>query len=208
MRLGVVAAALMAASGCALPIGYRADYLTERKVAPGEELVGRVLIYTTRADDDSLVTAGATNFSNAGNKIIAPMGLMTREIAAKVFSSVATGGVVVAHDLTDAARFTVIVRPENKGFGYGFPRSKNLGLAATPEVQVAMKLSILDASGKTIHERDYASGVVSGKATFASVDPNELINKLLHKTIEDLMWRAAADVRDYQTSVLGDSRQQ
>jgi hypothetical protein len=199
-RLGGGIAILMAISGCASSIAYRADYVPDREVLADETIAGRVLVYTTRADDERLITAGATSFTGGGAKLTTPVGMMTREIAVKVFSKVATDGAVAASELIDAGRYALVVRPENKDFKHGFPQLKNLGFAITPEVQVEMRVSILDASGKTVFEKDYASGVVEGKSYMMSGKPNERINKLAHETIYDLMRRAAADVRLYQRS--------
>ncbi|MEP7311672.1 MAG: hypothetical protein ABI859_03770 [Pseudomonadota bacterium] len=71
---------------------------------------------------------------------------MTREIAVKVFSKAATDGASTSNDLTDASRYTVVLRPEAKDFTHGFPQLKNLGFAITPEVRWTMRVSILDAA--------------------------------------------------------------
>jgi len=207
-RLGIGIAILMAISGCASSIAYRADYVPDREVVADETISGRVLVYTTRADDERLITAGATSFTGSGAKVTTPVGMMTREIAVKVFSKVATDGAAAANELTDAGRYALVVRPENKDFKYGFPQLKNLGFAITPEVQVEMRVSILDAAGKTVFEKDYASGVVEGKSYMMSGKPHERINKLAHETIYDLMRRAAADVHLYQQSTSVDSQPQ
>jgi hypothetical protein len=186
--------------GCASSIAYRADYVPDKVVADSDRVAGRVLIYTTRSDDERLITAGATSFTGSGAKLTTPIGIMTREIAVKVFSKVATDGANASNELADGGKYTIILRPEAKDFTHGFPQLKNLGFAITPEVRLTMRMSILDVAGKSILERDYDSGVVSGGSYMISGSPMERINRLAHQVMYDLMRRAASDVHVYQQS--------
>ena len=186
--------------GCAASMAYRADYVPDKPVAEGDRISGRVLIYTTEGDDDRLITAGATSFTGGGLKLTTPIGIMSREIALKVFSKVATDGAEASHDLRDASRYTVILRPQAQDFSHGFPQLKNLGFAITPEVRVTLRMTLLDPTGREVYEKDYDSGVVSGPSYMMSGKPVERVNKLAHETMYDLMLRAAADVHVYQQS--------
>lgn len=197
-RLAFAALALAALSGCASSMAYRADYVPDKPFAESERIAGRVLIYTSQADDERLVTAGATSFTGSGMQLTTPVGMMTREIAQKVFGKAATGGADVSHDLGNAAGYTVIVRPQAQQFSHGFPQLKNLGFAITPEVRVTIRVSLLEASGQRVFEKDYDSGVVSGESYMLSGKPVERVNKLAHEAIYELMRKAAADVRAYQ----------
>jgi hypothetical protein len=188
-------------TGCAASIAYRADYVPDKPIADADRISGRVLVYTTRNDDDRLITAGATSFTGSGLKITTPIGIMTREIALKVFSKVSSEGADTSNDLVNAARYTVVLRPEAKDFSHGFPQLKNLGFAITPEVRIALRMTILDRSGKPTIEKDYDSGVVSGPSYMISGSPAERINRLAHETMYDLMRRAADDVHVYQQSL-------
>jgi hypothetical protein len=187
--------------GCASSIAYRADYVPDRAVAQNEHINGKVLVYTSKEDDERLVTGGATSFTGGGAKLTTPIGMMTREIAVKVFSSMATDGATASNDMSDAARFAIVVRPETQEFKYGFPQLKNLGFAITPQVEVTLRVSVLDASGRTQFEQTYSSGVVEGKSYMMSGSPYERINRLAHSTIYDLMRRAADDVRTHLPSI-------
>jgi len=193
-------AALLTLAGCASSIAYRADYVPATAVNVEEKIAGRVLIYTTRADDERLVTSGATSFTGSGAKLTTPIGMMTREIAYKVFSEAAAEGASLSNEIAGTERYSVVVRPEARDFRYGFPQLKNLGFAITPEVEVNLRVSVLDGSGKPLLEKDYASGVVEGKSYMLSGKPNERINQLAHTTIHALLLQAAADVRTFQRS--------
>lgn len=198
MRISRALAALALVSilgGCATSIAYRADYVPDKPIADADRIKGRILIYTTKADDERLVTGGATSFTGSGAKLTTPIGMMTREIALKVFSRLATDGAQSSNDLADSSRFTIVLRPEVQDFKYGFPQLKNLGFAITPQVEVTLRAQIIDSSGHTQFEQTYSSGVVEGKSYMMSGSPYERINKLVHATIYDLMVRAAADVK-------------
>jgi hypothetical protein len=195
----VSACTLLFLSGCAGSMAYRADYVTERPVAANERIEGKVLVYTTKSDDERLVTAGATSFTGSGRQLTTPIGIMTREIALKVFSQVATAGATGANELGDASRYSVVVRPQTEDFKYGFPQAKNMGLWITPQVDMTLRMSILDASGRPVVEKSYSSGVVEGKGYVMSGSPTEKINKLAHQTLYDLLRRAADDVRLYHS---------
>lgn len=181
-------------------MAYRADYVPDKPVADADRINGRVLLYTTQSDDDRLVTAGATSFTGGGMKLTTPVGMMTREIALKVFSKVATDGADASHDLTNSNRYTIVLRPQAQDFTHGFPQLKNLGFAITPEVRVTIRMTVLDTTGKDLLEKDYDSGVVSGPSYMMSGKPVERVNKLAHEVMYDLMLRAASDVHVYQQS--------
>ena len=63
-RVAAMVAALFLC-GCAASMAYRADDVPDKPIAE-DRVMGRVLIYTTRTDDDRLITAGATSFTGAG----------------------------------------------------------------------------------------------------------------------------------------------
>jgi hypothetical protein len=179
-------------------MAYRADYVPDKPVADTDRISGKILVYTTQSDDDRLITAGATSFTGGGMKLTTPIGIMSREIALKVFSKVASDGADASHDLSNASRYTVVLRPQVQDFTHGFPQLKNLGFAITPEVRVSMRMTVLDSAGKDLLEKDYDSGVVSGSSYMFSGKPVERVNKLAHEQLYELMRRAASDVHVYQ----------
>jgi hypothetical protein len=172
----------------------------DKAIADTDRISGRVLIYTTQSDDDRLITSGATSFTGSGLKITIPIGIMTREIAVKVFSKLASDGATAGKDLSDVSRHTVVLRPEAIDLTHGFPQLENLGFAITPEIRLTMRMAIVDPAGKPVVEKDYDSGVVSGGSYMISGAPAERINCLAHEVMYDLMRRAADDVHVYQQS--------
>ena len=195
-RIAAAFAALLLC-GCAASMAYRADYVPEEPIADSDRVTGRVLIYTTRTDDDRLITAGDTSFTGAGVKLTTPVGIMVREIALKVFSKVASDGADESDDFTNPGRYTIVLRPQIANFEYGFAHPK-LGIEITPQVRVTLRITLLDGTGRVMLEKDYDSGVVSGSRHMISGKLVERTNKLAHEAMYDLMRRAAADVHVYQ----------
>ncbi len=192
---GVLAALLLC--GCAASMAYRADDVPDKPIADSDRVMGRVLIYTTQTDDERPITAGATSLMGAGLKLTTSVGIMVREIALEVFSKVATDGADESHDFTNAGRYTIVLRPQIENFEYGFPHPK-LGIEIAPEVRMTLRITLLDATGSVMLEKDYDSGVVSGSRHMISGKLVERTNKLAHEVMYDLMRRAAADVHVYQ----------
>jgi hypothetical protein len=195
IKIAAVVLTTVLLSACAShTMAYRSDYIPDRSAVSSGRISGRVLVYTTRADDARVDTSSAENMGG-GMVLTTPIGIMTREIALKVFSQIATDGAVASNDLTDAGRYSVIVRPESLAFKHGVDAS-NLGFGLATDVQCQMRISILDPSGRTQFERDYDSGVVKGKTQVGiATGMFDKTNKLAHETIYDLMQRAADDVR-------------
>jgi hypothetical protein len=184
--------------GCAASMAYRADDVPDRPIAASDRVMGRVLIYTTRTDDERLITAGSTSFTGAGLKLTTPVGIMVREIALKVFSKAASDGADESDNFANASRYAIVIRPQIENFEYGFPHPKKLGIEITPEVSMTLRITLLDATGRVMLEKDYDSGVVSGDRHVVSGKVVERTNKLAHEVMYDLMRRAAADVHLYQ----------
>jgi len=192
IKIAAVVLATVLLSACAShTMAYHPDYVPDRAGVSGGRISGRVLVYTTRSDDARVDTSGA---DTGGIVLTTPIGAMTREIALKAFSQIATDGAVASNDLTDAGRYSVIVRPESLAYKHGLDVS-GLGFAFATDVQCQMRISILDPSGRTLFERVYDSGVVSGKTQVGiATGVFDKTNKLAHETIYDLMRRAADDV--------------
>jgi hypothetical protein len=198
MRSWVAAISLLALSGCTSSDANRADYLPEKTVAEALRIDGRVLVDTTPVDDEHLVTAVATSFAGSGAKLTTPVGTIAREVAVRVFSRAARDGAVASSELGDLGRYSMVVRPEVMDFSYGFPQLKNLGFAITPEIQLGLRLSILDETGKVALEKEFDSGRVQGSSCMISGSPYERISRLLRESMQDLTIGALAGVRAFQ----------
>lgn len=192
------AAALLAAlslGGCAASIAYRAAAVPEGPFPPADRVQGRVLVYTTLTDDNRWITPGATSVT--AFKMNVQAGVMAREIAVMVFSRVANGA-DESHDLANADRYAIVLRPQIENLEYGFKHPRHLGLEVTPQVRVVMRITLLDPTGRVLLEKDYDSGPVSDGRSLVSEKLVERTDVLAHEAIYDLMLRAAGDVHLFQ----------
>ena len=195
LRVAPMLAALFLC-GCAETLAYRPEDVPDTPIPYPDRITGKILIYTTRTDDDRSITAGSTSLTGAGLKLTVPVGLMVREIALKVFSKAASAGADESDDFTTASRYSIALRPQIENFEYGFPHPK--GVEVKPEVRMTLRISLLDATGRVLLEKDYDSGVVSGSRHLISGKLVERTDKLTHEVMFDLMQRAAADVHLYE----------
>lgn len=198
-RTWVLTITLLAAllGGCAPIATYNAAYITPPSTPEAAKLPGKVLIYTTKADDDTPWSGRPTSFTGSATTLTIPLGLITREIAATVFGDSFRDGAVKSNALPGAAGgYRVIVSPKVSAFSYEYNQLKNAGFAITPTVVLTLEVAVLDSAGKTINQRRYDSGTVEMPAYFMSGSPGEEIGKAAHKAVFDLMVVAARDVRE------------
>ena len=194
LRAVVLLAALFM-GGCAASIAYRAADVPDDQPPPADRIKGLVLVYTTQTDDDRLIRPGATTVT--AFKMSIQAGVMAREIALTVFSRVADGA-DQGHDLASAGRYAIVLRPEIENVEYGFAHPKRLGIEVTPQVRVVMRITLLDATGRVLLEKDYDSGPVSQGRSIVSEHLVERTDELAHEAIYDLMLRAAGDIHVFQ----------
>lgn len=194
LRAAAVLATLFL-GGCAAPIAYRAAYVPDRPTSPVDRVRGRVLVFTTFADDNRSIAPGATSVTLF--KMNVQAGIMARDIAITVFSRVADGA-DATHDLADAGRYAIVVRPQIENIDYGFTHPKHLGIEVTPQVQVVMRITLLDPSGRVLLEKDYDSGPVSKGRSIVGKKLVTRTDMLVHEAIYEVMLRAAGDIQVFQ----------
>ena len=187
--------AMLFLGGCAAAVTYRSAYVPDRPTSPADRVKGRVLVFTTQADDDRSITPGATSLTAFEMNVQA--GVMVREIAVTVFSRVADGA-DEGHDLANAARYAIVIRPQIENIDYGFTHPKHLGIEVTPQVQVVMRITLLDPIGRVLLEKDYDSGPVSKGRSIVGEKLVARTDVLVHEAIYELMLRAAGDIRAFQ----------
>jgi hypothetical protein len=180
---------------CAAPIAYRAAYVPDGPSSSLDRVNGRVLVFTTFTDDNRWIMPGATSVT--AFKMNVQAGVMAREIAVTVFSRVAAGA-DESHDLANAGRYAIVLRPQIENLEYGFTRPKHLGIEVTPQVRVVMRITLLDPIGRVLLEKDYDSGPVSKGRSIVGEKLVERTGVLVHQAIYDAMLRAAGDIHLFQ----------
>src|SRR5579863_1456800 len=195
LRVAAVLATLFL-EGCAASIAYRAADVPGGPTIPTMNRVrGRVLIYTTPTDDNRLITPGPTSVTPF--KMSVQAGVMAREIAMTVFSRVADGA-DESNDFANAGRYAIVLRPQIENLEYGFTHPERLGIEVTPQVRVAMRITLLDPIGRVLLEKDYDSGPVSNGPSIVGEKLVRRTDVLTHEAIYDLMLRAADDIHLFQ----------
>ncbi|MGH7870042.1 MAG: hypothetical protein ACREP9_20995 [Candidatus Dormibacteraceae bacterium] len=202
LRAAAVVATLLL-GGCAAPIAYRASYVPAGPTSTVDRVRGRVLVFTTMADDHRLITPGATSVT--AFKMNVQAGVMARQIAITVFSRVADGA-DASHDLANAGRYAIVLRPQIENIDYGFTHPKHLGIEVTPQVQVAMRITLLDPSGQVLLEKDFDSGPVSKGRSIIGKRLVGRTDVLVHEAVYDLMLRAAGEIRKFQQTQAATAR--
>ena len=195
LRAAAAVLATLLIGSCAASMPYRAADVPNGPPSSVDHIKGRVLVYTTQTDDDRLITPGATSLT--AFKMSVQAGVIAREIAVTVFSRVADGA-DKSHDLGNAATYAIVFRPEIENIEYGFEHPERLGTEVTPQVRVVMRITLLDASGRVLLEKDYDSGPVSKGRSKVSEQLVERTDELTHQAIYELMLRAARDIHVFQ----------
>jgi hypothetical protein len=194
LRAATVVVTLFLGS-CAASIPYQAADVPDDSSAALHRIKGRVLIFTAYIDDNRWIMPGATSVT--AFKMNVQAGVMAREIALEVFSRAADGA-DESHDLANAARYAIVVRPQIENLEYGFTHPKHLGIEVTPQVDVVVRITLLDPDGRVLLEKDYDSGPVSQGRSIVSDKLVERTGVLIHEAIYDAMLRAVDGVRLFQ----------
>lgn len=180
--------------GCAYNAEFTPAYLEEARHPAAERAEGKVLVYTTRADDEYVYSGSPTSFTGGGSTLTLPLGRITREAAKAAFADAFAGGAEHVPELAAQPDGRLIVSPKVTGFSYEYNQLKNLGFAVTPSVNVTLRMRVLDATGRSTWERTYDSGQVEGTSWMIMPTPTESMGRLTHKVIYDLLARSAADI--------------
>jgi len=96
-----------------------------------------------------------------------------------VFSKAASDGADANHDLSNAGRYTTILRPRPK-ISRTVSATEEPGFCNNAEVRVTMRMTLLDSTEKT--SRKTTIRVVSGSSYMISGKPVERVNKSLMRS--------------------------
>ena len=123
-----------------------------------------------------------------------PLGIIVREAARAAFADVFRGGADASNSVASASGYRVIVRPKPLQYSYQYNQIRNLGFVITPIVEMQIDVSVLDAAGATVWERNYVSGEVTAPSYMINLKPEEEINRATHSAAYNLMSKAASDI--------------
>ena len=179
--------------GCSFQAGYNPTYVPDEE--PEYISADEVLLLMPDEVEDFVYSGSPKSFSGSGTNLTIPIGVVLKEVAVEILEDRFSGRVQFSSEFEADRGYKLALAPSVRRFEYYYNQLKNIGFAITPEVEVDLKIQILDAEGAPIFDEIYESGRVSGDTYMISGSPSEKINKTLHKTIYDLLVQSFADAR-------------
>jgi hypothetical protein len=188
----LLAASLLLA-GCSFNAGYNPSYLPMQPMGLG--IPGKSLVVLDTGDASWTYSGKPTSFTGSGTTLTLPLGEITRQVALKVFGAAFKDGADFRNAAGDATGYRLIVKPKITRFTYAYNQLKNLGFAVTPQANLDLHVTLVSPDGKTLLDKDYASGLTEGGSYVLSGKPAEKVNQILHQTLFKLMTDAALDAK-------------
>jgi hypothetical protein len=190
----------IAISGCAYQVGYDPEYVSEE--APSYVAEAEIVILMHPHDTEYVFQGSPTTAVGEFTTLTIPIGNIMQEIAAEVFQSCFAFGVVFTQDLNRDMAYLVAIEPEIQNFSYAYDRvpidtapDEPPRSITTPQVEFDLAVKAYDSAGRTVLERTYASGPVSGESYEVTNRPYERINETFHSALQQVMVRVADDIR-------------
>jgi hypothetical protein len=180
-------------TGCSFQAGYNPTYLPDEE--PEYLSASEVLLLMADEEEDFVFSGSPTSFTGWATNLTIPLGTILKETAEEILEDRFSGGTDFSNELIDPEAYLIILHPSIKRFEYRYNQLKNAGFAITPEVDIDLNVEILDREGVTIFDQDYTSGYISGDTYFISGSPAEKVNKILHKTLYDLLETSFSEAR-------------
>ena len=212
MRIPVPALAVcFALSGCAHQVDFDAAYVSNE--APSYLAEAEIIVLMHDHDVELVYEGAPDSIVGESTTLTMPIGSIMREITARVFRSCFMYGVVFTEALPPEMGYVLAIEPEIQNFSYQYARRVEEGLVevrptrssegmeetpvftTTPQVQFDLALTAYDRTGRSVLERTYPSGLVSGESWVVSYRPHERINETFHTALQDIMLTVAEDIR-------------
>jgi hypothetical protein len=191
-NLLLIAGGLLLA-GCTFNGGYNPSYVSAQPMALG--IAGKSLVVLETGDANWTYSGKPTSFTGSATKLTLPLGEITRQVALKVFGAAFRDGADSRNTAVDIAGYRLVVKPKIARFSYAYNQLKNFGFAVTPQVELDLHVALVSPDGKTLLDKNYASGLSEGDTYVLSGQPAEKVNQILHQTLFRLMTDAALDAK-------------
>jgi hypothetical protein len=190
----------IALGGCAYQVGYEPEYVSDE--APSYVADAEIVILMHPHDTEYVFQGSPTTSVGEFTTLTIPIGNIMQEIAAEVFQSCFSFGVVFTQELSRDMAYLVAIEPEIMNFSYAYDRvpiesgpDEPPRSITTPQVEFDLAVKAYDSSGRIMLERTYASGRVSGESYEVTNRPYERINETFHTALQQVMLRVADDIR-------------
>lgn len=196
---GLIAVSL--SSACAYQAGYNPTYIPDEE--PEYISADEVLLVIPDEVEDFVYSGSPSSLTGGGTTLTIPLGVILKEVSEEILEDRFSGKVGFANEFRAGEQYRLALEPRIKRFDYKYNQLKNLGFAITPEVELDLDVTILDAQGQAIYQQLYESGRVSGDTYFISGSPSEKVNQTIHRVLYDLLERSFADARPAVLAALG-----
>jgi hypothetical protein len=187
--------------GCAYQAGYNPTYIPDEE--PDYISSDEVLLVMADEDEDYVYTGSPSSFTGGGTSLSIPLGTITKEVAEEILEDRFSGRVGFANEFLPEEGYRLALKPRIRRFDYKYNSLKNLGFAITPEVDIDLRVTILDSNGQVIFDEVYQSGRTAGDTYIVSGSPSEKVNEALHRTLYQLFEESFADARPIVLDSLG-----
>jgi hypothetical protein len=189
----LVPAAALFLAGCSFNVGYNPSYINQAPTQLG--IGGKGLVVIADSDASWTYSGSPTSFTGGGSTLNIPLGEINKQIALKVFGAAFHDGVDFRSSEGNSSGYRLIITPKINSFTYSYNQLKNLGFAITPIIDIQLRVVMRSPDGKSILDRTYGGGPTEGETYFASGQPAEKINQVLHQHLFKLMSDAAIDAK-------------
>jgi len=193
--------AVSLSSACAYQAGYNPTYIPDEE--PEYISADEVLLVIPDEVEGFVYSGSPSSFTGGGTTLTIPLGVILKEVSEEILEDRFSGKVGFANEFRAGEQYRLALEPRIKRFDYKYNQLKNLGFAITPEVELDLDVTILDAQGQAIYQQLYESGRVSGDTYFISGSPSEKVNQTIHRVLYDLLERSFADARPAVLAALG-----
>ena len=187
--------------GCAYQAGYNPTYIPDEE--PDYISSDQVLLVMADEDENYVYTGSPSSFTGGGTSLSIPLGAITKEVAEEILEDRFSGRVGFANEFLHDEGYRLALKPRIRRFDYKYNSLKNLGFAITPEVDIDLRITILDSNGQTVFDEVYQSGRTEGDTYIVSGSPSEKVNEALHRTLYRLFEESFADARPIVLDSLG-----
>jgi hypothetical protein len=180
-------------SGCSYNVGYNPNYVPDEE--PEHLSADEVILIMDEVDEEYVFLGKPTSMTGGGTTLEVPLGFILKEVSEEILEDRFSGGVDFANEFTPGEQYLFALNPEITGFEYRYNQLKNAGFAITPEVDLDLRVNILDREGTSIFNKTYNADYVSGESYILSGSPHEKINELIHTRIYELLEQSFDDAR-------------
>jgi hypothetical protein len=192
---GCLLAALLAA-GCA---SYRAEYnpvYVPTSPGMGRAVEGAVILHAPPEDADYVATGRPRSVHAIGMTLSLPLGEIVTETGARVLAQAFSGGCTPMPRVAATSNCVAIVRFKTRSFWFAFNQARDLTMNVYPQVRLGLEMTVKNPAGTTLLAKRYDSGEVSDESAKSEPEPEEAVNRLVHRAVHALLREAAADAQN------------